>query len=251
MSWVAVAVVGATAVSSAYSADRQRRAAHQASDAQSAAAQQGIEANDARFEQMMQILAPYVGAGNQALGMMGNIAGTNGAEAQQQAVQGIQNGPMFQALQAQGNDAILQNAAATGGLRGGNTQGALAQFSPNLLNSLIQQQYSQLGGIASMGANAAAMQGGNAMQNGQQTAQLLQQQGAAQAGGLMASGQYAANMANTFGQAAGMFGSMYGAQQQQPNAYTTPNAVGSYQNPASNMYDYRGTTLPNSMRGGF
>ncbi|WP_449405980.1 hypothetical protein [Massilia phosphatilytica] len=39
--------------------------------------------------------------------------------------------PRFQALQQQGNDAILANASATGGLRGGNVQGALGQFSRN------------------------------------------------------------------------------------------------------------------------
>ena len=54
----------------------------------------------------------------------------------------------------QGQDAILQNASAIGGLRGGNTQAALAQFRPALLSQLIAEQYNRLGGLSSLGQNA-------------------------------------------------------------------------------------------------
>jgi len=91
-------------------------------------------------------------------------------------------------LQA-GTNSILQNASATGGLRGGNTQAALASFSPNLLAQTIQQQYQNLGGLTSVGQNAAAMTGNAGMQTGQGIANLLQQQGAAIAGGDLAQGR--------------------------------------------------------------
>jgi hypothetical protein len=65
----------------------------------------------------------------------------------------------MQALVSQGEEALLQNAAATGGLRGGNLQGALAQFRPQMLSNLITQQYNQLGGIGALGAQGAQMYG--------------------------------------------------------------------------------------------
>ncbi len=58
---------------------------------------------------------------------------TTGMEAQQGAISGLEGSPIFQALARQGEDAILQNASATGGLRGGNVQGALGQFRPAAL----------------------------------------------------------------------------------------------------------------------
>lgn len=80
------------------------------------------------------------------------LLGLNGADAQAAAIAAIQGGPQFDALKRAGENAILQNASATGGLRGGNVQGALAQFSPQILSQLINQQYAQLGGLGSLGA---------------------------------------------------------------------------------------------------
>ena len=83
---------------------------------------------------------------------------------------------------------MLQNASATGGLRGGNVQGALAQFRPQLLNQLIEQQYSRLGGLTSLGQASAAGQATAGMQTGTNIANLLGQQGQALAGGAMGKG---------------------------------------------------------------
>lgn len=66
--------------------------------------------------------------------------------------------PLAQQLLRQQEEGILRNAAATGGVRGGRTQAALAQVAPTLgsqlLNSrmnLDQQQYNRLGGLAQTG----------------------------------------------------------------------------------------------------
>jgi len=89
---------------------------------------------------------------------------TGGAQGQQQAINQFEQSPMFQALARQGEDALLQNAAATGGLRGGNLQGALGQFRPALLNQQIQQQFQNLGGITTLGQQSAAGVGASGMQ---------------------------------------------------------------------------------------
>jgi len=116
-------------------------------------------------------------------------ASPSGADAQKAAYAAIEGSPGFKSLVQQGENGILSNASATGGLRGGNTQGALAQFRPALLAQMINDQYSKLGGLTSVGQNAAAGVGNAGMSTGTNVAQLLQQQGAAQAGGALATGR--------------------------------------------------------------
>jgi hypothetical protein len=177
---------------------------------QAESADKGIAAQQLALEQFRQALAPYVNAGTGALTGQQDLLGLNGASAQSSAINGIQASPQFAALQKQGNDAILANASATGGLRGGNVQGALAQFSPTLLAQLIDQQYSRLGGLTSLGQSSAAGVGNAGMQTGSAVSSLLQQQGAAIAGGQIAQGSVArqgfGDLLKIGSMAAGMYG---------------------------------------------
>ena len=121
---------------------------------------------------------PYIQAGGQALQGLQSLAGLRGAAEQQAAIQGIEQGAQFQELARQGEQGILQNAAATGGLRGGNTQAALAQFRPSLLNQLIESQYGKLAGLTSMGGSAAQNLLGIGQQATTNLANVQQQTGA-------------------------------------------------------------------------
>lgn len=206
MSWVAAAVVGGTLVGGIYSANKQSGAAQDASQAQQASAQAGIEQQNKQFEAIQKLLAPYSQAGTSALGAQQNLLGLNGNGAQQTAIDGIQNGAQFKSLLQAGNQNILGNASATGGLRGGNVQSSLAQFSPALLQNLIQQQYSNLGGLTSIGQNAAAGVGNAGMQTGNNITQLLGQQGAAQAGASLAQGRGYSQIAGSLTGALGTLG---------------------------------------------
>lgn len=120
-----------------------------------------------------------------SLQMQQDMLGLNGADAQGRALSSIENSPYFSGLVKQGENAILQNASATGGLRGGNTQGALAQFRPNMLAALINDQYSKLSGLTSIGQNAAAGVGNAGQNTANANSALLGQVGAAQAGGIL------------------------------------------------------------------
>lgn len=210
MSWIAVAIVGSSVVGGLLSADAQSDAANTAANAQSAASAAGIAEQRAQFEAVRALLKPYVDAGGGALLGQQNILGLNGAGPQQAAITGIENSPAFTSMTEQGENAILQNASATGNLRGGNVQGALAQFRPRLLSSLIQQQFQNLGGLTSIGQNAAAGVGNAGMNTGNQVAGLLQQQGAAQAGGALANGRAAANAYGAVGSGLGLFSGLGG-----------------------------------------
>jgi hypothetical protein len=218
MSVVAAAIVGSAVVgyaASQSSADAAKDAAGQ----QSAAAQAGIDQQGRsldeqkrQFDSVRALLQPYVTAGQGGLTGQQDLLGINGNGAQQSAINGIQNGAQFQSLKAQGENSILQNASATGGLRGGNVQGALGQFSPALLSQLIDQQYGRLGGLAAGGQNAAAGVGNAGMAYGNSvtginnnTANLLQQQGAAQAGGTLSAARGNAQGLNSLASGASAF----------------------------------------------
>jgi hypothetical protein len=215
-----------------------RKSVKDASQVQQQAAEGGIEEQRRQFDEVTKLLSPftkagetalgglqpYAQAGAPALGQQQALLGLQGPQAQQQAISALQASPQFQALQQQGENAILQNASATGGLRGGNVQAALAQFRPQILSSLIDQQYSRLGGLSSMGQltnqNIASMgqaSGARQAAAGQQTAanisNLMGTQGAAQSGGIL--GQQSAlsgGINQAFGaiQGAGGFGNLFG-----------------------------------------
>jgi hypothetical protein len=205
--WVAL---GVGVVGSIMSANAQEDAAQTGADAQIRSTQMATAEQRRQFDAVQQLLSPYVNAGTGALTGQQNLIGLNGFGAQQTAIDGIQNSAQFGAMAQQGESAILQNASATGGLRGGNTQGALAQFRPQLLAQLIDQQYARLGGITTLGQNAAAGVGAAGMQTGDTISGLLQQQGAAEAGAALAGGRAEAGMWNSIGNGVGAFAGMRG-----------------------------------------
>ena len=203
MSWMAAAIVGSAVVGGVV----QSNASKDAAAAQTQAADMGIEEQRRQFDLMRELLSPYVEAGDASLMQQLALGGFSGPEAQREAISRIEQGSEYQSLVASGEEAILQNASATGGLRGGNTQSSLAQFRPQVLSSLINQQYSRLGGITSLGQQSAAGVGTAGMQTGQNIANLYGQQGAAAAGSALAQGQAFGNVIGSLGQAAGGFAS--------------------------------------------
>ena len=262
MTWVAVAIVGSTVVSGLVqsnaaesAAATQAGAAEAGIAAQERATMAGIEEQRRQFEAIQELLKPYVSAGQQAIGgfqpyqqagaqafeQQQALAGLRGAEAQQAAISQIESSPFLQSQIEQGERALLQRASATGGLRGGNIQAALAQFRPQMLQQAIEQQYGRLGGFAGtgLGVTEALFRGGQAAATGQAsqagalgqgiagalqqqgagTSALLQQQGAAMAGGQLASAAPFVQLAQMPMQLAGMnyartgqfgFGNLFG-----------------------------------------
>lgn len=201
MSWVAVAVVGGTVASGYLSSQAQKSAAKDASRAQIESSDAAIAEQRRQFDAIQELLAPYVQAGETALTSQMALIGLAGPEAQQQAIQQLEQSPQFEALTQQGENALLQNASATGGLRGGNTQQALAEYRPSVLSNLIQQQYQNLGGITSIGQASAVQQANIGQQTGVNVGNLLQQQGSARAGDYLARGQAQSNFYNSIPQA--------------------------------------------------
>ncbi|HDG9761584.1 hypothetical protein PS357_08105 [Acinetobacter nosocomialis] len=206
---VAAGTIGVGLISANKAAKAQKNAANQAAQAQTESSQAAIDEQKRQFDAIQELMKPYVNAGTGALAGQQDLLGLNGAAKQQAAIDSINNSQAMQTYMQQGENAILQNASATGGLRGGNTQSALSQFRPQLLNQLINQQYQNLGGLTSIGQNAAAGVGNAGMQSANTIGNLLQQSGAAQAGNALAQGQASASqwagIGNLVGQLGGAF----------------------------------------------
>jgi hypothetical protein len=226
-----IAVGGATLVA----ANMQGQAAKSAAQTQAGAAAAGIDEQRLQFEKVQELLQPFTAAGEAAIQGLSPFAaagapalqaqqaflGLQGPEAERSAIERISGGQRFQELTRQGEEAILSRASATGGLRGGNVQAALAQFRPQLLNQLIDEQYGRLGGMTTLGANtmgniaqlgqaSAAGVGSAAQTTGTNVGNLLGQQGAAMAGGQLALGQSAAAIPSAIAGGLGIFSGLGG-----------------------------------------
>ena len=129
--------------------------------------------------------------------------GLNGTVQQQDSINALLTGPKYTTGVRQGEEAILQNASATGGLRGGNTNNSLANFRADLLAQTFTNQFQRLGQVSSLGQNAASGVGNAGLATANNIGTLLQQQGAATAGGQIAAGNVVTQNLNTIAQLAG------------------------------------------------
>ena len=87
-------------------------------------------------------------------GAMGQLAGLFGLEGgDPNAMSKLEGSPIYQSImagQGAGEDAIMRNAAATGGLRSGDVQSALAKFAPQLKAQAIGESMKGLTGFMGM-----------------------------------------------------------------------------------------------------
>lgn len=186
----------------------QASAAGDAAAIQAGAAGEGIAEQRRQFDSLQALLKPYTEAGLPALEQQQALLGLRGPEEERAAIERISGGERFQEITRQGEEAILSRASATGGLRGGNVQQALAQFRPQVLNQLIEEQYGRLGGMTTLGQRSAAGVGAAGMETGTNVANLLGQQGAARAGGELGEAKAYGQLFNLPAQ---MLGFQYGA----------------------------------------
>lgn len=128
---------------------------------------------------------PFLDTGTNALGSLSALLGLNGNGPQGSAIDALKGSPLFTSQYDTGQDTILQNAAATGGLRGGNTNNSLAQFGSSLLAQILQQQVGNLGGLVTVGQNAAGAQATAGQNFANSSSNILGQQGNVAAGSIL------------------------------------------------------------------
>lgn len=98
--------------------------------------------------------APYTSNGALAINQEGDILGLHGNDAQSSAISGVQDSPLFKSIFNTGQNSVLSAASATGGLRGGNVNEALAENGENSFATTLQNLLTQLGGISGQGLTA-------------------------------------------------------------------------------------------------
>jgi len=200
----AMSAMGARAAGKAQSA-----AARRGIDAQVQANRESIDFQKEQFGLQRKLMAPFREAGLVGLEQMMALGGMAGPEAEAEALRNIAEGEKFRFYEDQAVQGQLAGASATGGLRGGDTQRALAEIRPNLLNSLVNERYGRLAGLASAGQSAAAGEGTGAMALGANVGQTLLNRGNAIAQGEATMGAARAGQSlGTFGAAGQMFGGL-------------------------------------------
>jgi hypothetical protein len=117
----------------------------------------------------------------------GGATTPDAATQQQQAIDALKNSPLYKSLYFNGEQALLANASATGGLRGGNLETGLAQFGANTLADVYQNQIANLSNLSGLGANTGGVLGQLGGSTSSNISSLLQSLGAEQAGGITGS----------------------------------------------------------------
>jgi len=185
------------------------RSAKDAANAQTQGIENATAAQLEMFNKQLQLMQPYSQAGQTALPGLQAMAG------QQQSpfsfdYQAYMNGPEYAALQQQYEGSALRNQSATGGLRSGGSQVALASIAPQLaqqgrqnamneysLNQAGQMdQYNRLMGLAGLGLGSAQQSASAAGQFGQQAGNNAMMAGNAMANKYQ---QYGNNMQSMLG----------------------------------------------------
>ena len=194
-------------------------AAQAAAGVQADASLAGIEEQRRQFDISQEQAAPFREAGVGALGQQQALLGLSGQDAQQAAFSGLEESAGQRFIRDRQERSLLRNASATGGLGGGNVQTALQQQAAGFAQQDIQNQFSRLGQVSGQGQAATT----NIAQLGGQTssniANLLGQEGAARASGVLAPAQ--ANAAAT-NQLFSLGGTIGGALLGNPNITGAP-----------------------------
>lgn len=194
-----------------------KKASRKAMEAQVAAAEKGMAEQRRQYDQTRADFEPFRLSGTTALGRLNDLVGTNGAEPQDEAIAALRASPFYQRLYGAGEEAVLANASATGGLRGGNTGASLYRLGEGTLMDTIDRQLASYGGLAGMGMGATESVANFGQQRANNVTGLLGQIGNAQAtnhltrGGINAgmwksAGSFADQVAGSFIGAGGMPG---------------------------------------------
>lgn len=178
MSWLSSAI-------GAFTGSNQRKATDQGVAALNSSDQKAIDENARQFNVTMGNLQPGIDLGNKAGAAQGDILGLNGNDPQQAALTALQASPLYQSLYHNGEQAVLANGSATGGLRGGNTQNSLAHFGTDVLGQTIQSQLAHLSGLSGQGATTGSQLGALGAQNSSNIGSLIVNQGQNTAGGIL------------------------------------------------------------------
>ena len=171
----------------------QAEAATEAGELQAAATEKAIEEQRRQFDVTQELMAPFREAGVSALEQQQALLGLAGAGAQAEAMAGLQDSPAQRFIRERQERALLRNAAAIGGLGGGNVRTALQEQAAGFASQDIQNQFARLGQLAGQGQATSTQLGQFGAGTAQNIANLGVAGGEARASGLLGAQQAAAS----------------------------------------------------------
>lgn len=229
--FVAAAVVaGVTGVGSAIAGGI---SSSKAAGAQSAAAQQAATLQQQQYQQNRTDQQPYMQAGQGALNTITQDQANGTGFAKQFNMSDFYNDPGYKFQLQQGQNAINNSSAATGGVLNGGTLKALSQYTSGLANQTYgdaynrylansQQQYGQLFNVAQLGENATSTLGNQGVTSANNAGNYLTQAGNAKAAGDVGVGNAISsgiNSAGLLGYAVNQSQSGYGSSSAKVNPF--------------------------------
>ena len=193
-----------------------------------------IDVLDAVNRAGRQDINPYAIAGQDALRTQRALAGLDGQEAFDAA---YQESPQMKFLREQGERAALRNAAATGGLGGGNVLKELTRYNTGLASQDLQNQIANINQLSGRGFNAATQMANMNLNTGLPAANAINTLGINLATGRT---DAATKLANQYGDASNRLANILGAQ-----GLNISNLVG---NTASSINNARNNAAINESR---
>ena len=193
-----------------------------------------IDVLDAVNRAGRQDINPYAIAGQDALRTQRALAGLDGQEAFDAA---YQESPQMKFLREQGERAALRNAAATGGLGGGNVLKELTRYNTGLASQDLQNQIANINQLSGRGFNAATQMANMNLNTGLPAANAINTLGINLATGRT---DAATKLANQYGDASSKLANILGAQ-----GLNISNLVG---NTASSINNARNNAAINESR---
>jgi hypothetical protein len=184
---------------SLWGAGSKRKAIDRAASVQTDAANQGIGTVGTERDRIQALLSPYGQAGDSSINALMSLLGLGSSGSQQTAIDSLKGSPLYQSLYRTGEESVLQNASATGGLRGGNVQGSLYNLGSDTLAKVIQNQVSNLFGLGGLGLQGIGESGAFGARSAEDIAQLQNMIGQIQAGGILGKEGQTQNMIGTGG----------------------------------------------------
>lgn len=226
---IGAAVAGGTALYSANQARKQAKnaqgAAQQAGQDYVAAVDRGINESQGAYDESLNYLAPYRDMGQRSAGLIEDIIGINGTDAQNNALSMYRSSPSSQLLGNVREEAIRRTmgSAAAGGLsNAGSTTQSLARRLSDIELANYQNWESLPKGMVGLGLQAAGQSASIGANRGNAILGARSGQGSALASaGIMGANAVNAGIGaqtNAFSNAAGKIGAMDWSQYFKPGA---------------------------------
>jgi hypothetical protein len=194
------------------------KAAKSGAQAQTSANNAAIGEQQREFDQTQQNLAPYLGAGSNALNLQQQYLSGN--------TSGFDQSPDYQFAVQQGTKALDAGAASKGNLWGGGADADRISLGQGLATQYANNYWNKLTGVANQGLGAATSLGSLGQSNANNIGNLMQGSGQANASGTVGS-------ANAWQDVLSQLGTLYGTNSTKPvggtvSSYSLGNNLGSY-----------------------